>query len=105
MRLVVERLFHPVLDWKMLLVVCDIPDVCPSSQGQQLGLCRAVSHRRSLLCSVLQAQLILESRRGSGTKKTSDNLKWIYLYEKTSVGYAEERTPKVVPHFSFNGIN
>lgn len=103
--LVVECLFHPLLDWKMLLMVCDIPDVCPSSQGQQLGLCRAVTHRRSLPCSLLQAQFIPENRRGGGAKKTSDNLKLIYLYEKTSVGYAEERTPKVIPHFSSNGFN
>lgn len=103
--LVVECLFHALVNWKRLLVVWDIPDVCPSSQGQQLGLCRAVTHCRSLLCSALQAQFILENRRGGGAKKTSDNLKWIYLYEKSSVGYAEERTPKVIPHFSSNGFN
>lgn len=98
---VVERLFRPRLDWKMLQVVCDIPDVCPPSQG----LCRAVTHRRSVLCSALQAQFIPESQRGSSAKRTPDNLKWIYLYEKSSEGYAEERTPKVIPHFSSNGFN
>lgn len=105
MGLVVDCLFHPLLDWKRLLVVYDVPDVYPSSQGQQLGLCTAVTHRRTPLCSALQAQFILENRRGSGAKKTSDNLKCIYLYEKTSVGYAEERTLKVIPHFSSNGFN
>ncbi|RMC07898.1 hypothetical protein DUI87_15369 [Hirundo rustica rustica] len=80
-------------------------DQSGAAVGQQLGLCRAVTHRRSLLCSLLQAQFIPKNRRGSGAKKTSDNLKWIYLYEKTSVGYAEERTPKVIPHFSSNGFN
>ncbi|CAN8202640.1 unnamed protein product [Coccothraustes coccothraustes] len=102
---VVERLFRPRLDWKMLPAVCDIPDVCPPCQGRQLGLSWAVTHRRSLLCSALRAQLIPESRRGSSAKRTPDNLKWIYLYEKTSEGYAEERTPKVIPHFSSNGFN
>ncbi|CAM9852276.1 unnamed protein product [Bubo scandiacus] len=109
MGLVAGRLYYllsvALLNLKGLLVVCNAKDVCQSLQGQELGLFRRFTHCRSPLCYILQIQFILENSRVNGAKKTSDNLKLIYLYEKAIVECVEERTPKVIPHFSSNGFN
>lgn len=102
--LVVECLFHPLLDWKMLLVVCDIPDVCPSSQGQQLGLCRAVTHH-SLCCPLFFKHNLSRRTEEAAAPRRHQIIRNGSTFMRRSVGYAEERTPKVIPHFSSNGFN